>query len=155
MGTANSPWTPSGTTRPLTVWPTSCDPISKASPHDSKPAGFCAGPSEAAFRRNEARFQSDTHALWSGATTVPHVSVSVCIDIQAKLNGARIALQVDIGFGDAVTPAPQTISYPVLLNDFPASQLRAYPKYTVVAEKFHAVGPLGMTNTRTKDYFDL
>ena len=66
-----------------------------------------------------------------------------------------IALQVDIGFGDAVTPAPQEISYPVLLKDFPAPQLRAYPKYTVVAEKFHAVCLLGMTNTRLKDYFDL
>ena len=66
-----------------------------------------------------------------------------------------IALQVDIGFGDAVTPAPQEISYPVLLKDFPAPQLRAYPKYTVVAEKFHAVCLLGMTNTRMKDYFDL
>ena len=79
----------------------------------------------------------------------------VRIDIQAKLDGARIALQVDIGFGDAVTPAPQAISYPVLLEDFPAPQLRAYPKYTVVAEKFHAVCLLGLANTRMKDYFDL
>lgn len=79
----------------------------------------------------------------------------VRIDIQATLNGARIALQVDIGFGDAVTPAPQAISYPVLLEDLPAPQLRAYPKYTVVAEKFHAVCLLGLANTRMKDYFDL
>jgi hypothetical protein len=54
-----------------------------------------------------------------------------------------------------VTPAPQAISYPVLLEDFPAPQLRAYPKYTVVAEKFHAVCLLGLANTRMKDYFDL
>lgn len=79
----------------------------------------------------------------------------VRIDLQAKLDGARIALQVDIGFGDAVTPAPEAISYPVLLDDLPAPQLRAYPKYTVVAEKFHAICLLGMTNTRMKDYFDL
>ena len=37
----------------------------------------------------------------------------------------------------------------------PAPQLRSYPKYTVVAEKFHAVCLLGMANTRMKDYFDL
>ena len=79
----------------------------------------------------------------------------VRIDLQAKLDGARIALQVDIGFGDAVTPAPEAISYRVLLDDLPAPQLRAYPKYTVVAEKFHAICLLGMTNTRMKDYFDL
>ena len=79
----------------------------------------------------------------------------VRIDLQATLDGARIALQVDIGFGDAVTPAPEAISYPVLLDDLPAPQLRAYPKYTVVAEKLHAICILGMTNTRMKDYFDL
>jgi hypothetical protein len=79
----------------------------------------------------------------------------VRIDLQAKLDGARIALQVDIGFGDAVTPAPESVSYPVLLDDLPAPQLRSYPKYTVVAEKLHAVCLLGMANTRMKDYFDL
>uniref|UniRef100_C5CZ88 Nucleotidyl transferase AbiEii/AbiGii toxin family protein n=1 Tax=Variovorax paradoxus (strain S110) TaxID=543728 RepID=C5CZ88_VARPS len=79
----------------------------------------------------------------------------VRIDLLAKLDGARLALQVDIGFGDAVTPAPEPVSYPVLLEDLSAPQLRAYPKYTVVAEKFHAVCLLGMANTRMKDYFDL
>ena len=79
----------------------------------------------------------------------------VRIDLLAHLDGARIALQVDIGFGDAVTPAPESISYPVLLDELPAPQLRAYPKYTVVAEKFHAICLLGMANTRMKDYFDL
>ena len=63
----------------------------------------------------------------------------VRIDLRAKLDGARIALQADIGFGDAVTPAPESVSYPVLLEDLPAPQLRSYPKYTVVAEKLHAV----------------
>lgn len=79
----------------------------------------------------------------------------VRIDLQARLDGARIPLQVDIGFGDAVTPTSQTIIYPVLLNDFPAPQMGAYPKYTVVAEKFHAQCLLGLANTRMKDYFDL
>jgi len=79
----------------------------------------------------------------------------VRIDLLAKLDGALITLQVDIGFGDAVTPAPESVSYPVLLDDLPAPQLRSYPKYTVVAEKFHAVCLLGMANTRMKDYFDL
>ncbi|WGT63668.1 nucleotidyl transferase AbiEii/AbiGii toxin family protein [Variovorax paradoxus] len=79
----------------------------------------------------------------------------VRVELQAKLDGARIALQVDIGFGDAVTPAPESVSYPVLLADLPAPQLRCYPKYTVIAEKLHAVCLLGMANTRLKDYFDL
>lgn len=79
----------------------------------------------------------------------------VRIDLQATLDGARIVLQVDIGFGDVVTPAPEQISYPVILDDLPAPQLRAYPKYTVVAEKFEALCKLGMANSRMKDYFDL
>ena len=79
----------------------------------------------------------------------------VRIDLLATLDGARVSLQVDIGFGDAVTPGPESVSYPVLLDDFPAPQLRAYPKHTVVAEKLHAICLLGMVNTRMKDYFDL
>jgi len=79
----------------------------------------------------------------------------VRVDLLATLDGARVPLQVDIGFGDAVTPGPESVNYPVLLDDFPAPQLRAYPKYTVVAEKLHAICLLGMANTRMKDYFDL
>lgn len=54
------------------------------------------------------------------------------------VTSARKALQVDIGFSDAVFPAPLAISYPLLLKDFPVPQLQADPKYTVVAEKPHA-----------------
>ncbi|MGY4828506.1 nucleotidyl transferase AbiEii/AbiGii toxin family protein [Sphaerotilaceae bacterium SBD11-9] len=79
----------------------------------------------------------------------------VRIDLRATLDGARLALQIDIGFGDAVTPAAQPVTYPTLLPDVPAPTLRAYPKATVVAEKLHAVTVLGMTNTRMKDFFDL
>src|SRR5438552_10124951 len=42
----------------------------------------------------------------------------------------------------------------VLLN-FPAPKLRAYPRETVVAEKFEAMVKLGMANSRMKDFYDL
>ena len=77
------------------------------------------------------------------------------IDLRASLDGARLALQIDIGFGDAVTPAAQAVTYPTLLDDVPPPALRAHPKATVVAEKLHAVTILGMTNSRMKDFFDL
>ncbi len=77
------------------------------------------------------------------------------IFINAELAGARMRVQVDIGFGDAVVPGPVAVTYPVLLPDFPAPQLRAYPVHTVVAEKLHAIALLGMANTRMKDYLDL
>jgi predicted nucleotidyltransferase component of viral defense system len=79
----------------------------------------------------------------------------VRIDLLGLLDAARVPLQVDIGFGDAVTPAPEAVEYPVIIKDFPAPQLRAYPKYTVIAEKLHGICLLGMANTRMKDYFDL
>lgn len=75
--------------------------------------------------------------------------------IDAGIAKAHCKTQVDIGFGDAVTPAPVVASFPVLLDEFPAPKLRTYPVYTVVAEKLHAIAMLGMTNTRLKDYFDL
>ena len=75
--------------------------------------------------------------------------------ITAELAGARVKAQVDVGFGDAVTPGPVQAVYPVLLSDFPAPTLQTYPVYTVIAEKLHAIALLGMTNSRLKDYFDL
>jgi len=76
------------------------------------------------------------------------------ITLEARLEKVRIPVQVDIGFGDVVTPAPEEIEFPALL-DFPAPHLRAYPIYTVVAEKLEASVRLGETNTRMKDFFDL
>lgn len=77
------------------------------------------------------------------------------IFISGELARARCKTQIDIGFGDAVTPGPVDATYPVLLADLPAPRLRTYPVYTVVAEKLHAIALLGMTNSRLKDYLDL
>lgn len=77
------------------------------------------------------------------------------VSMVALLGNARTAIQVDIGYGDAVTPAPETATYPVLLEDLPAPQLRVYPRYTVVAEKVETIATLGIANSRMKDYFDL
>ncbi|MBI2387043.1 MAG: nucleotidyl transferase AbiEii/AbiGii toxin family protein [Elusimicrobia bacterium] len=73
---------------------------------------------------------------------------------QGKLEQARIHMQIDVGFGDSVTPAPAAIDYPVIL-DLPAPKLKGYPPETVVAEKFEAMVKLGMINTRMKDFYDL
>jgi hypothetical protein len=77
------------------------------------------------------------------------------ISLVARIGSARCALQVDVGFGDAVTPEPQTAIYPTLLDDFQAPRLRVYPVYTVIAEKYQAMVMLGQANTRMKDFFDL
>jgi predicted nucleotidyltransferase component of viral defense system len=72
----------------------------------------------------------------------------------ALLERARIPLQIDIGFGDAVTPAAMAVEFPTML-DFPAPSLRAYPRQTVVAEKYQAMVALGIANSRMKDFYDL
>lgn len=78
----------------------------------------------------------------------------VRISMRATLDGARIPVQCDIGFGDAVTPSAPLAVLPTLLG-LPAPQLRVYPPETVVAEKLEALVKLGAYNSRLKDYFDL
>lgn len=72
----------------------------------------------------------------------------------ATIANARIAVVVDIGFGDAVEPGLEEIDLPVLL-DLPAPRLRAYARETVIAEKFHAMVALGRANSRMKDFYDV
>lgn len=76
------------------------------------------------------------------------------VRLMGKLGPAEVPVQVDVGVGDAVTPAPENASFPTLL-DFPAPQVRTYPVYTVVAEKFEAMVKLGPANTRMKDFHDV
>lgn len=78
----------------------------------------------------------------------------VRISLITYLAGARINLQVDVGFGDLVVPDPEMVSYPVLL-DFPEPRVRAYPREAVVAEKYQAMVQLGIANSRMKDFHDL
>lgn len=72
----------------------------------------------------------------------------------AHCGKARLTLQIDMGLGDAVWPAPQVCTYPAML-DLPAPELLAYPREAVVAEKFEAMVVLGDANSRIKDFFDL
>ena len=76
------------------------------------------------------------------------------VTLIAQVTSARIRLQVDVGFGDAITPDPTVIDFPALL-DFPAPRLRAYPRETVIAEKLEAMVQLGLANSRMKDFYDI
>ena len=71
-----------------------------------------------------------------------------------RVDAARVHMQIDIGFGDVVTPGPERLTYPTIL-DFPAPVLSGYSRETVMAEKLQALVQLRMSNTRMKDYFDL
>ena len=80
----------------------------------------------------------------------PGVRVTFLVTL---LNG-RLSMQIDMGFGDVVTPSAAMTGYPALL-DFPAPLMLGYPRETVVAEKFEAMTKLGLLNSRMKDFYDL
>lgn len=90
------------------------------------------------------------------ARTIREESVydGIRIGISATLGTARLRIQVDVGFGDSITPAPRVLAFGPLL-DMPAPVLRTYPPETVVAEKLDAMMVLGLANSRMKDYYDL
>ena len=76
------------------------------------------------------------------------------VKLQALLGTARLALQIDVGFGDVIEPPPREERYPVLLEG-PAPRIRAYPREAVIAEKLHAMIVLGAANSRYKDFYDV
>ncbi len=78
--------------------------------------------------------------------------IRVCF--QGYLENTKISMQLDIGFGDRITPAPVEITYPTLL-DLPMPKLCGYPVETVIAEKLHTMVEKGMLNSRVKDYHDV
>lgn len=78
----------------------------------------------------------------------------VRIRLRALLQNARIDLQIDIGFGDCVSPNATMAEFPPLL-DAPAPRLRVYPKETAFAEKLQTIVARGLANSRLKDYLDL
>ena len=74
--------------------------------------------------------------------------------LQGRLGVIRLALQMDIGFGDVITPEREQQDYPTLL-DLPAPRLWTYPRETMVAEKFEAMVSRGADNSRVKDLWDI
>lgn len=78
--------------------------------------------------------------------------------VRAKFLGflekSKIPMQIDIGFGDVITPKPSKVEYPTIL-DFPAPHLHGYNFETVMAEKFETMIKLGSLNSRMKDFYDI
>jgi hypothetical protein len=79
----------------------------------------------------------------------------VRVAMNATVAAADVKLQLDINFGDPVTPAPSTIDYPSLRDDFAPVQILGYPLSTVLAEKLTTAIELGAASTRIRDYADI
>jgi len=76
------------------------------------------------------------------------------IRFRGSLDTARFVIQLDVGFGDIIVPAPESMDYPTIL-DLPAPHLRGYSRESTIAEKFEAMVKLGILNSRMKDFFDI
>jgi hypothetical protein len=74
--------------------------------------------------------------------------------IRARLGESNIALQIDVGFGNAIVLGPEETEYRTILGD-PPPRILVYPPESVVAEKLHAMVLLGERNSRYKDFYDL
>lgn len=96
----------------------------------------------------------DLASLVGSAITVESPYAGVRVSFAADLGGMRLRMQVDVGFGDAVVPAPDWVDYPELL-DLGAPRVLGYPPEATLAEKLHAIVDLQLMNSRMKDYYDL
>jgi len=77
------------------------------------------------------------------------------IRLVGYLGKIRSSVQVDIGYGDIVTPEAEYANLPTRINDMPAPRFKTYSQETVIAEKLEAIVKLGIRNSRMKDYYDL
>jgi Nucleotidyl transferase AbiEii toxin, Type IV TA system len=96
----------------------------------------------------------DTGALVATAIREEMVQGGIRLRTAVYFERTRIPLTIDIGFGDALADAPQSIAYPSLLG-IEQPVIRSYPPEAVIAEKYQAVVALGLANGRMKDFDDL
>ena len=96
----------------------------------------------------------DTATLTSTRITEDADYPGIRIRFLGSLDTARITLQLDIGFGDIVYPAPERSEFPTLLAD-PAPELWCYSRESAIAEKVEAMVKLGELNSRMKDFYDI
>ena len=75
--------------------------------------------------------------------------------MEARVSSASVKLALDINFGDPITPAPELIEYPALLDGMTPVRILGYPVHTVLAEKITTAVNLGAASTRVRDYLDI
>jgi predicted nucleotidyltransferase component of viral defense system len=97
----------------------------------------------------------DTNSISMQETQIDADRTGIRIKLAAHLGGAKIPMQIDIGFSDVITPQILELNYPVLLPTFDIPQIKAYPPETIISEKFHAIIKIGRLNSRLKDYYDI
>ncbi|WP_299459101.1 nucleotidyl transferase AbiEii/AbiGii toxin family protein [uncultured Microscilla sp.] len=77
------------------------------------------------------------------------------IKIDVCLGKIRNKMQIDIGFGDVITPTSEEIKFPTFLDNMDVPLIKAYNAQSIIAEKFQAMIDLGTSNGRVKDFYDV
>jgi len=108
---------------------------------------------EISYDNDCVRFNSDSIVVSDIAETKKYSGVRLLIDTQ--FDTVKQSIQIDIGFGDVITPSATALTYPVLLNELESPVIMAYSVETVIAEKFEAMIQLGELNSRMKDFYDI
>jgi len=96
----------------------------------------------------------DVEKLKSEPITVDEQYPGTRFLVTAHMDSIVYPMSMDIGFGDVITPCPEAVDYPLLLQDMPSINIQAYSLETVIAEKFHAMIDRDVLNSRMKDFFD-
>lgn len=112
-------------------------------------------PKYAAYPTRKTEPSFDTDSIKTDAINENRVYKGIRLHVTAQLDTVRQKIAMDIGFGDVITPEPQELEYPLLLDGLPAVSIMAYSLETVVAEKFQAMIELSENNSRMKDFYDL
>ena len=76
------------------------------------------------------------------------------IKIQCKLENIRQVVIIDLSAGDPITPGPITYPYKSVYST-DITTITAYNLETILAEKFHTIINLGISNSRSKDFYDV
>lgn len=101
-------------------------------------------------------------SVWFDANTIDTEIIreeekyeGVRVHIEAGFHTVKNRIQIDIGFGDIISPRAQAVYYPTLLSEFDPIELQAYSLESIIAEKLHAMVVLAYANSRMKDFYDL
>ncbi|MDO5316686.1 MAG: nucleotidyl transferase AbiEii/AbiGii toxin family protein [bacterium] len=97
----------------------------------------------------------DSDTIETGEIAITKEYHGVRVSLMAHLDTAQQRISMDVGFGDVITPYPQQLAFPALIDTVPGTTILAYSLETVVAEKFQAMISLSLGNSRMKDFFDV
>jgi hypothetical protein len=96
----------------------------------------------------------DTESIQVERITEEAEYEGVRVRFLGHLEAARIAMQIDIAFGDPVFPEPTLVEIPSILGSDRFSML-GYTRESAIAEKVDAMLRLGSINSRMKDFHDI